>query len=108
MSGGKIFTDVDTKCSMQRSSDGLQVSFSCQDCESEIKMLHSWSEVKAMLQGQPVHGVTPTQTGWKIVVQCTEPNCVMQNAYEISQDELEDQASKELSHRQRLARHGQM
>jgi hypothetical protein len=101
MSGGKIFSDVDNKCTMRRSPKGLHVSFACQDCESEIQMIHPWPEVKAMLQGQPVHGVTPTDAGWQIKVQCTEPNCVCQNAYEITADELEDQAQRELAHRQR-------
>lgn len=101
MSGGKIFTDVDTKCTMSRTPQGLRVTFHCQDCEAEVVMMHPWPEVKSMLQGAPVHGVTPTQNGWVIKVQCTEAGCVCLNSYEITADELEDQAQKELAHRQR-------
>jgi hypothetical protein len=101
MSGGKIFSDVDTKCTMRRTNDGLRINFFCQDCESEVVMMHPWPEVKAMLQGHPVNGVTPTQNGWVVKVQCTEVGCTCLNSYEIGADELEDQAQRELAHRAR-------
>jgi hypothetical protein len=105
--GDKIFSDVDTKCGMRRAQDGLHVMLNCIYCESEIEMVHPWGEVKAMLQGIPVGGVVPTDRGWKITIQCTQAGCEMKNTYEITQDELEEQAQKELAHRQRLARHVQ-
>jgi hypothetical protein len=49
---------------------GLEVSVPCQECLRRRKVLHPWTELQAMLQGQRVVGVQPVQGGWVVTVPC--------------------------------------
>jgi hypothetical protein len=100
----KVFSDADLSVHTTRSPKGLHVHLKCQTCERDFEVLHPWPEIRMMLEGHPVSGVkvSADREFWEVVVQCTDQNCLENNTYRVTADELEEQAQRELARRKRL------
>jgi RNase P subunit RPR2 len=101
---GKIFGDEDLTVRMQRTRQGLGIELTCRNCDGRMRVLHPWSEVRLMLDGFEVPGVQPTDEGWVVATECTD--CQGSNKYQLSDDEVEDAAEREVARRQRHAQQG--
>jgi hypothetical protein len=100
----QIFSDSDHNFQMTRTVDGVLVQVVCPFCENRFTVKHDWNEVKLMLQGYAVPGVTNTTEGWKMESECPPPSgCSQMVRYGISQDELERVADQHLAAMQRMA-----
>jgi hypothetical protein len=102
----KVFNDADLSVHTTRSLKGLHIHLKCQTCERDFEVLHPWPEIRMMLEGRPVQGVKPSadREYWEVTVQCTDPDCLENNTYRVTADELEEQAARELARRKRMRR----
>ena len=117
----KIFADVDLTVRVERNPDiinrrtskperfgGLVYTLTCQDCETPNRISLAWNEVKHLLDGGQLPGVTRAAEGWQISVGCRNPDaCERKNTFLVTDAELEHEAGMELARRQRVLRAGQ-
>lgn len=112
----KVFGDVDLSVHVSRNptitnSNGQQYEYSglvfqvnCQDCETPTKMALQWNEVRTLLEGGLVNGVTRTNDGWIIAVQCQATGgCQQVTQISVTDEEMERHAQLEVSRRRRNA-----
>jgi hypothetical protein len=124
--GDKIFSDLDLTVHIERNPvivdqrdpsgqtkfkfEGLVYTLTCQDCEVPIKVGVNWKEVKHLLDGGQLPGVTRVDAGWQVTAQCANSNegCDRKNTFLLTDSELENEANMELARRKRViaARHG--
>ena len=117
----KIFADVDLTVRIERNPQimnsktkqlerfsGLIYTITCQDCELPNRISFPWNEIKHILDGGQLPGVTRVADGWQISTACRNPEgCERKNTFLVTDSELENEASMELSRRQRVLRAGQ-
>jgi hypothetical protein len=113
----KVFGDVDLTVHTMRNPTmttkngqyvypGIVFQVNCQDCETPTKMGLEWSEVRTLLEGGSLPGVTRTHDGWIIAVQCqnNEEGCKQVTQIAITDEELEKHAAIEVARRNRVSR----
>lgn len=114
----KVFGDVDLTVHVSRNPTmkndkghnyiypGIVFQVNCQDCETPTQMGLEWSEVRTLLEGGSLNGVTRTQDGWIIAVQCqnSEEGCKQVTQIAITDEELEKHAAIEVARRNRVAK----
>lgn len=85
---------------------GIVFQVNCQDCETPTKMGLQWTEVRTLLEGGSLPGVTRSQDGWIIAVQCqnNEEGCKQITQIAVNDEEMERHASLEVSRRNRNAK----
>lgn len=112
----KVFGDVDLSVHVTRNPTmtnskgqqyeypGLVFQVNCQDCETPTKMALQWPEVRSLLEGGQLNGVTRTNDGWIIAVQCqSTTGCSQVTQLSVTDEELERHAQLEVSRRRRNA-----
>jgi hypothetical protein len=114
----KVFGDVDLTVHTMRNPTmtnakgqqyvypGIVFQVNCQDCETPTQMGLEWTEVRTLLEGGALPGVTRTQDGWIIAVQCqnNEEGCKQVTQISITDEELEKHAAIEVARRSRVAK----
>jgi hypothetical protein len=83
---------------------GLVFQLNCQDCETPIKIGFPWSEVRTLLEGGSLSGVTRSHDGWIIAVQCqnSSEGCSQTTSFSVTDEELERHAALEVTRRNRF------
>ena len=114
----KVFGDVDLTVHTMRNPTmtnakgqkyvypGIVFQVNCQDCETPTQMGLEWTEVRTLLEGGALPGVTRTSDGWIIAVQCqnNEEGCKQVTQISITDEELEKHAAIEVARRSRVAK----
>lgn len=115
----KIFSDVDLTVRVERNPvildqrtqqknqyQGIVYTVTCQDCEMPTKIGLTWKEIKHLLDGGQLPGVTRVNDGWQITAQCGNAGeaCERKNTFILTDSELENEASMEISRRARIAK----
>lgn len=114
----KVFGDVDLTVHTMRNPTmkrndgskyvyaGIVFQVNCQDCETPTQMGLEWTEVRTLLEGGDLPGVTRTADGWIIAVQCqnNEEGCKQVTQISITDEELEKHAAIEVARRSRAAK----
>jgi hypothetical protein len=112
----KIFGDADLTVHVMRNPvskneqtgqqfqyDGIVYQLTCQHCETPIKIGMTWQEVRMCLEGMQLPaGVTRIIDGWQIEAKCPDYSCSKPVKFKILDEELEREASMEVTRRQRL------
>jgi len=113
---GKIFGDEDFSVHVQRNPrikneqtgqemvyEGIVYQITCQECDTPIRVGLTWAEVKSLLDGGMLPGVERVHDGWVITAQCPPgPGCGRAQGFKVEDGELEQEAEKEVSRRQRF------
>jgi len=113
----KVFGDVDLTVHTMRNPTmtdnkgqkyiypGIVFQVNCQDCETPTQMGLQWTEVRTLLEGGSLQGVTRTQDGWIIAVQCqnSEEGCKQVTQISITDEEMEKHAAIEVARRHRVS-----
>jgi len=110
----KVFGDVDLTVHVLRNPvskneqtgeqfqyDGIVYQLNCQHCETPTKIQMTWPEVRMCLDGvQLPAGVTRLNDGWVVEENCRV--CGKPVQFKILDEELEKEASMEVTRRQRV------
>lgn len=113
----KVFGDVDLSVHVMRNPtldngrgqkyvySGIVFQVNCQDCETPTQMGMQWPEVRTLLEGGSLPGVTRSQDGWVIAVQCQNntEGCSQITQLSVTDEEMERHAALEVSRRNRNA-----
>lgn len=113
-----IFSDADRTVRIERNPrmkgkngeesvfSGIVYIITCQDCEVPLKIGVNWKEVKHLLDGGQLPGVVRVDAGWQVTAMCgnSGEGCERKNTFLVTDAELENEASMELSRRNRVIR----
>jgi hypothetical protein len=113
-----IFSDSDRTVRVERNPrmkdrsgqetvfSGIVYTITCQDCEVSLKLKVSWKEIKHLLDGGQLPGVDRVDAGWQVTAMCANSSegCERKNTFLLTDSELENEASMELSRRNRMIR----